>query len=121
MSTPALTPEFAQAYCAMMLDGFAREAETTKKVFSAIPDDKRDYRPDPNARSAWQLAWHLANTDIQFLDGIADLKFTMANPPEAEKPRTVTDLVTWYDQNFKRASDRVRALSGEQLTTPVEF
>jgi uncharacterized damage-inducible protein DinB len=121
MPTPALTPDFAQAYCAMMLDGFAREAETTKKVFSAIPDDKRDYRPDPNARSAWQLAWHLANTDIQFLDGIADLKFTMANPPEAEKPRTVRELVTWYDQNFKRASDRVRALSGEQLTTPVEF
>lgn len=47
MSTPAVTPEFAQAYCAMMLEGFANEVETTKKVLSAIPDGKRDYRPDP--------------------------------------------------------------------------
>jgi len=121
MSTPALTPEFAQAYCAMMLEGFAREVEVTKKVFSAIPDDKRDYRPDPNARSAWQLAWHMANSDIQFLDGIADLQFTMANPPESEKPQTAAELVTWYDKNFKRAADRVRAMSAEQLTTPVDF
>ena len=119
--TPALTPEFAQAYCAMMLDGFGREAETTKRVLAAIPDAKRDYRPDPNGRSAWELAWHLANTDIQFLDGIADLNFTMANPAEADKPKTVAELVTWYDKNYKRASDRVQALSGEQLATPVNF
>ena len=121
MSTPGLTPEFAQAFCTMMLDGFVREVETAKRVMAAIPDDKRDYRPDPNARSAWQLAWHLANTDIQFLNGIADLNFTMANPPESERPKTVAELVAWYDQNFKRAADRVRALSGEQLTTPINF
>jgi uncharacterized damage-inducible protein DinB len=121
MSTPAVTPEFAQAYCAMMLQALSNEVETTKRVFSAIPDDKRDYRPDPNARSAWQLAWHLANTDIQFLDGIADMKFTMANPTEADKPKTVTQLVAWYDKNFKRAADRVRALSVEQLATPIDF
>ena len=72
MSTQAPTPEFALAYRDTLLDGFAREVETTKKIISCIPDSNRDYRPDPNARTAWQLAWHLANTDIQFLDGIAD-------------------------------------------------
>ena len=61
MSMPALTPEFAQGYRAILLEGFAREVETTKKVFSAIPDDKRDYRPDPNARSAWQLPFFYWN------------------------------------------------------------
>lgn len=121
MSTPAITPEFALAFRETMLDGFAREVETTKRVFAAIPDDKRDHRPDPNARSAWQLAWHIANTDVQFLDGIADLKFNMANPPEAEKPQTVAELVAWYDKNFKRSADRVRALSAAQLATPVDF
>lgn len=121
MSTPAITPEFAQAYCTMMLEGFANEVETTKKVLSAVPDSKRDHRPDPNARTAWELAWHLANTDIQFLDGIADLKFNMANPTEADKPRNVAELVAWYDRNFKRAAARVRALSPAQLLTPIEF
>jgi uncharacterized damage-inducible protein DinB len=119
MSAP--TPEFALAFRDTMLDGFTNEVETTKKVFSRIPDDKRDFRPDPHARTAWELAWHIANTDIQFLDGIADLKFTMANPAEADKPKNVAELVAWYDKNYKRAAGRVRALSGEQLTTPVDF
>jgi uncharacterized damage-inducible protein DinB len=121
MSNQAPTPEFALAYRDTMLDGLAREVETTKKVLSAIPDSKRDYRPDPNARTAWELAWHMANSDIQFLDSIADLKFTMAPPAEADMPKTAAELVGWYDRNFKRASARVRALSAQQLLTPVDF
>jgi uncharacterized damage-inducible protein DinB len=123
MSTqaPAVTPEFALGYRAMMLEGFANEVETTKKVLSSIPDNKRDYRPDPNARTAWELAWHLANTDVQFLDGIADLKFTMETPEPADKPNNVAELVAWYDRNIRRAADRVRALSPTELVTPINF
>jgi len=115
------TPEFAVAYRDTMLDGFNNEVETTKKILSCIPDNKRDYRPDPHARTAWELAWHLANTDIQFLDGIADLEFKMETPAEADKPKTSAELVDWYDRNYKRAAERVRALSAEQLLTPIEF
>ena len=121
MSTQAPTPEFAVAYRDTMLDGFNNEVETTKKILSCIPDNKRDYRPDPHARTAWELAWHLANTDIQFLDGIADLEFKMETPAEADKPKTSAELVDWYDRNYKRAAERVRALSAEQLLTPIEF
>jgi uncharacterized damage-inducible protein DinB len=117
MSAPS--PDFALTYRAMMLDGFAREAGTTKRVFAAVPEDKKEYRPDPNARNAWELAWHLANTDVQVLDGIADLKFTMGAP--AKKPTTVSELVDWYDENIKRGTDRVRALSAEQLLTRIQF
>jgi uncharacterized damage-inducible protein DinB len=88
---------------------------------AAVPDGKRDYRPDPNARTAWELAWHLANTDVQFMDGIADLKFTMAARAESEKPKTVAELVDWYDKNMKRAAERVHTLSAAQLLTPVSF
>lgn len=117
----ALTPDFAVGYRALMVDGLTREVETTKRVLAAIPDGKKDYRPDPNARTAWELGWHLANTDVQFMDGIADLEFKMAARSEAEKPKTVAELVTWYDKNTKRGFDRIRAMSGEQLATPVNF
>jgi uncharacterized damage-inducible protein DinB len=117
----ALTPEMAASSCEVMLDGVTRELEITKKVLSAIPDAKADYRPDPHARTAWELAWHLANSDVQFLDAIADLKFTMETPDEKDKPKTVAELVEWYDKNFKRAADRVRALTPEQLATPIDF
>jgi uncharacterized damage-inducible protein DinB len=115
----AATPEFAANYCAMMLDGFAREVETTKKVLAAVPNSKSNYRPDPNARTAWELAWHLANTDVQFLNGIADMKFSMSAP--AEKPKNIGDLVPWYDREVKRGMERVRALSPTQLSTAIDF
>jgi uncharacterized damage-inducible protein DinB len=117
----ASTPDFVLTYRAMMLDGLAREVATTKRVLAAVPDGKRDYRPDANARTAWELAWHLANTDVQFMDGIADLKFTMAARAETEKPKTVAELVDWYDRNMKRSADRVHTLTADRLLTPVQF
>ena len=114
-----MTPEFVLGYRAMMLDGIAREAECTKKVIAAVPDAKSDYKPDPHARTAKELAWHIANSDIQFLVGIADMKFD-TSVPEA-KPETAADVVAWYDENLKRGVARVAAMTPEQLMTPVEF
>ena len=114
-----IAPEFVLGFRAVMLDGFKREAETTKKVIAAIPDAKSDYRPDPNARTAKELAWHIANTDVQFLDGIADLQFNMANPET--KPQTTAEVVAWYEENVKRGIAKVEAMTAEQLLTPVVF
>ncbi|MGA1988231.1 MAG: DinB family protein [Candidatus Sulfotelmatobacter sp.] len=114
-----ITPEFVLGFRAVMLDGFKREAETTRKVIAAIPDAKSDYRPDPNARTAKELAWHLANTDVQFLDGIAGLNFKMENPEH--KPQTAAEVAAWYDEHVKRGIARIEAMSAEQLLTPVVF
>ncbi len=75
MTQPAITPEFAAGFRQLMLDGLMRELEVTKRVLAAVPDDKSDYRPDPHARTARELAWHIANTDVQFLNGVAALEF----------------------------------------------
>src|SRR5271165_2274677 len=117
----APTPDFVVTYRDMMLDGLSREVEKTKNVLAAVPDGKRDYRPDPHARTAWELAWHIANSDVQFLDAIADQKFVMPPPQPADKPSTVAELVDWYDRNMKRGVQRVAALSAAQLLTPVQF
>ena len=114
-----MTPEFAVGLRAMMLDGIQREAECTKRVIAAVPDAKGDYRPDPNARTAKELAWHIANTDVQFLDGIADLQFKMESP--ANKPQTAAEIVAWYDENMKRGVTRVQGMTAEQLLKPIEF
>lgn len=116
-----VTADFALGYREMMLQGLAGEVQTTQRVLSAIPEGKKDYRPDPNARTAWELAWHLANSDVQFLDGIADGKFSMESPDQEHKPKTIAELVQWYDENMKRGVARVRALTPEQLTKPIEF
>src|SRR5271167_632820 len=97
----ALSPEFAATIRETLLYWAARELETTKKVLSAIPDAKLDYRPDPNARTAGDLAWHLVSMDVHFLNGIADFKLNMDVPDEKSKFKTVAELVDWYDKNFK--------------------
>jgi uncharacterized damage-inducible protein DinB len=117
---PALSPEFAVAFREGVLQGLNRELQTTKKVIAAIPEDQRSYRPDPKARTAWELAWHLASSDVQMTDEIADHKFTM-EPRFKEEPKTVAELAEWYDSNFQRAIDRVGAMTPEQLCTPVDF
>jgi len=117
---PALSPEFAVGMRDSILQGLSRELETTKKVIAAIPDDQRDYRPDPKARTAWDLAWHLASCDVQMTDEIADQKFNM-EPRFKEEPKTVADLVNWYDSHMKRAIARVNAMNPDQLCTPVDF
>ena len=114
-----MSPEFVLGYRAVMLDGLTREAEITKKVIAAVPDAASSYKHDPNGRTAKDLAWHIANTDIQFLDGIADLKFNMANPET--KPQTSAEVVAWYDENIKRGVARIAAMTAEQLATPIEF
>lgn len=119
MSQQGLSPEFALGYRAMIVEGMAREAETTKKVIAAIPDAKSDYKPDPNARTAKELAWHIANSDIHFLDSVADLKFSMEN--KEHRPETIAEIVEWYDENMKRGLSRLGAMTAEQLLTPIPF
>jgi len=37
-----------------------QEAETTKRLFNVIPDDKLEWRPHPKARTLGELAMHVA-------------------------------------------------------------
>jgi len=113
-----LTPEFIVTFRDMMLQGIQMEVTTTKRVLAAVPDSGHEYRPDPKARTAKELAWHLAAEDVKFLDGIANLAFnTKAGPA----PATTTEIVKWYDTNMPRAMARVQAMTAEQLLTPVDF
>lgn len=122
MSAPqqSLSPEFAAGLREVMLMGLAREIETTKKVLAAVLDGNRGYRPDPKARTAGELAWHLASTDVQMTDEVADHKFSM-EPKFTDEPKSSAELVKWYDTNMNRAMARVRAMTPEQLCTAVDF
>jgi uncharacterized damage-inducible protein DinB len=117
---PSPSPEFAKAYRDMMLQGLLQEMRTTKKVISAIPDAKRDYRPDPKARTAWDLAWHLVTVDVQFLEEICEGKFSM-EPRYKDEPKTVAEMVTWYEKNFTRAVEKARVLSSDNLLRVLDF
>ena len=100
------------------------EAKTTAKVIAAVPDNKRDYKPDEKSRTAWELATHLATGDVWFLDSVIAGKFNFDPAVEAEQSKqfkNVNDVVTFYNREFPARIKALRALPPEKLTQIVDF
>ncbi len=100
------------------------EFKTTLKVLSAVKDDNKDYKPDEKSRSAWDLASHIATSDIWFLDSIIQGKFNF--DPEAAKKATaqfsnVNDVVEFYKKTFPAKLAELRGLSAADMTRVVDF
>jgi uncharacterized damage-inducible protein DinB len=100
------------------------EYPATCKVLAAVPDDKRDYKPDPKSRTAWELTVHLAAGDLWFLDAIRTGAFTWN--PDAEKDviarhPNVADIVDMYKKGFPEKLAAVRAMADADLTKTVDF
>jgi len=113
--------KFLTEFYATMLES---EGKTTAKVLAAVPDSRRDYRPDDKSRTAWDLATHLALGDIWFLDSIIAGKFDFdadAEKQAAAKFKTINDVVDHYNREFPERVKRLRALPADQLTRVVDF
>ena len=100
------------------------EFPATCKVLAAVPDDKRGYRPDEKSRSAWELATHIATSDIWFVDSIEAGKFVF--DPAVAKEResgfgSIDDVVAYYKKEFPAALGRIRAMPADKLAATVDF
>lgn len=107
-------------------DAFARsieqEAIATRKVLAAVPNDNRDYRPDPKSRTAWELATHLAIADMWFADCILNGAFEWKGDPPLPAEMTDPDgVATWHARNLADRVAKIRAMSDEHLLRTVEF
>ena len=100
------------------------EFPATLKVIQAVPDDKRDYKPDPKSRTAWEVATHLATSDIWFIDSVIAGSFNF-DPEEAKKVegqfKNVNEVARFYEKTFPAKLAEVRKLSPEKLTKVVDF
>ncbi len=116
-----MQPEQIHGIAQFLLDGIERETQTTRKVIAVIPDGNSDYRPDPKARSARELAWHIVFSDVWFLDSIAKSSFPMEQETIPEGVRTIADMNAWYEKNMAAGIESARGLSAGHLAKPVEF
>lgn len=100
------------------------EFPATCKVLAAVPDAKRDYKPDEKSRTAWELTTHLAAGDIWFLDSILTGQFAY-DPATAAKAESqfsnVREVVDYYKNTFPVKLNEVRAMPAERLTKIVDF
>jgi len=96
------------------------EHKTTSRVIAAVPADKFDYKPHENSMGALQLAWHIAASECFFMNGVVAGKFEPGGSmPESIK--TAEDVVTWYNENFAKATAALSGLKGDDLTRMIDF
>jgi uncharacterized damage-inducible protein DinB len=77
------------------------------KVLKAVPQDRMDYRPDPKARTAQELAWVLAQEEaalVRLLDtGTVEWK-------DEKPPARVDAIVAAYEASAAAVNDRLAKL-----------
>jgi uncharacterized damage-inducible protein DinB len=96
------------------------ESGVTRGLLASIPQDKYDFRPDPEGRSIGELAWHLAELE-GIMTHIAQARDFKARPAGLERPRTVPELASGYERVHREAVERVRALRPEDLEREFPF
>ena len=78
------------------------------KVLKAIPQDRRDYKPDPKARSAAELAWLLAEEEAGLL-GIVNTG--TVEWKESKPPASVAEIVTAFERNAAAVQESLAKLN----------
>jgi uncharacterized damage-inducible protein DinB len=103
------------------LPGLQNEHRITKNVIEAIPVDKGDYRPEPLSRPALDLAWHIASTEMRFLNAVESGAFDLSPMPMPDSIKNSKDLAAWYADHFGRHFENLTKLSNDQLLKIVDF
>jgi uncharacterized damage-inducible protein DinB len=116
-----IQPEQARLLLNVTLPALKDEHRLTKRVIEAVPADKGDYRPDPNAMSALELAWHIASAEIMFLNATLAGEFDFTRNQRPESIRNSRDVADWYVEKFNAAFDDLTRLLPEQLGKIVDF
>jgi uncharacterized damage-inducible protein DinB len=114
-----MTPEVAKAMADGQLAVIEMETQLSLKVLKAIPEDKKNYRPHPDSRTAIELARHLPVSDMWFLDAVTNGEFGMPDAAAEEAVETIAQAIAIYEEKFPPALAKVRAMSGDDLAKAV--
>jgi uncharacterized damage-inducible protein DinB len=121
MTQPLQQDQASLIFQTIFLPAVQHEHPTTRKIIEAIPLDKGDYRPDPVAKSALELAWHIVAAEKRFYEGILNGEFNFAPNNRPDSVRNSADIGAWYGEMFQAVFSRLKNISGEQLARTIDF
>lgn len=117
-----MSPEEASVLANHLLSRMQQESQITANVIAALPDDKTGYRIHPKSRPALELAWHIAATELWFLDSVFQGEFYAgAGAAVPDEIKTGADVAGWYTQQFETNFKKASKLSGDYLAKPMSF
>jgi uncharacterized damage-inducible protein DinB len=95
-----------------------KERAAFVKVLNAVIPDGLDFRPDPKARTARDLAWLIAAEEaglVELLDtGVIDWK-------EQPAPGSIKQIVDFYEKHAQEVDARLAALDDAGWQKPGKF
>jgi uncharacterized damage-inducible protein DinB len=97
------------------------EHRTTRAVIEAIPATSNDYRPDPNSKTAMELAWHVVAAEHRFYSGIIAGAFDFTPNHRPDNVKTGPQIAQWYGDSFARNFERLSKLSGDESQRVIDF
>jgi uncharacterized damage-inducible protein DinB len=117
----AMTPEQAAFLLQYQLPSVKNEYRTTSAIIAAVPTSNAGYRPDPQARSAAEIAWHIAAAEQRFYSGIVAGAFDFNNVPRPEGGITPENILKFYENSFAKNFDNLTRLTPEQASKIMDF
>jgi uncharacterized damage-inducible protein DinB len=111
-----------KAIADFLASDYEGEIQTTVRVLQAVPQGRLDYRPDEKSKTGLGLLRHITLEDEWLLDCIANGQFTP--PPDDSDACGImspADAATRYKEKVPVALNRVRAMSGEQLSKVIDL
>ena len=119
-----MSAEQAKSIASAMAGLWQSEFPATVRVLSAVSDSQRHFKPHDKSRTAWDLATHLATSDVWFLDCIANGQFAF-DPEKAKAAESafgsVADLVAFYEKTFPAKLAELTSNDGDFLSQSVDF
>jgi len=111
-----MQPDQAKIFRDVYVATLKFEHTATKRCIAAVPDGKGDYTPHPTNMTATDLAWHLASSEMWFMDGIIKGQYKFdGDSARPEGVKSGAEIADWYEKAFAEHIAGLEALSGEDL------
>lgn len=117
----SMTAEQAKTIADYTLSDYEQERAPTKRVIGAVPDGQETYCPSGKCMTSLDLAWHLASSELFFLNGVCSGQFSAGEARRPDHIRSAQDVLVWYDENLPPAIAKARELPAEQLARDIDF
>jgi uncharacterized damage-inducible protein DinB len=115
-----MTPEQARFLLDFTLPTLKQETATTAKIMAVTPNANLDYRPSERCMPAAELLWHIASSDVMFLEGILSGAFGKG-PEKPEHVTTPEQISVWYSRKMSAAIEKLSAYTPEEAARILDF
>ncbi|MFN2444541.1 MAG: DinB family protein [Vicinamibacterales bacterium] len=103
---------------AFFLKFWDKEATATREVIARVPQDRSDYRADPKARTAREIAWLMVHEETVLADGLEKSRLKWI---EAPPPASMPEILDAYDRQHEAATTKLKALDAAKWESRVPF